>query len=500
LHLFASRDRFRAILRYARRRMAQDGSAYQRLSAQDGSFVLFEGPGAPMHLSAVVIFETGSLTNGLGGLDIERFRAHVAARLPERGGYRQRLGFTPLGRRPVWVDDAGFDLRRHVRHVALPPPGDDAQLRELSGQILSHPLDRDRPLWEMWVVENLSGGRFAVIAKLHHSLVDGIAGIGLVQALLSGAPETESGPAPEYQPEPQPGFAEQLLNEAGHALSGLGAVGSALLNPWTATERASSGLSALWDTAQRGLRLPPTTPINGPHGTQRRIDWGTLDLHEIHDLRKRLDGTVNDVVLAVVSGALRRFFRARGVPLKDLEFRVTVPVNLRGEDEARIGNRVGALFIDLPLSERDPRRRFATIRDRTRDAKGSRCAEGIDAIHRFLDWSHADPLVGLGSRLVYNIRPHNMVVTSIPGPSFPLYLLESRLLELHPQLPLFANQGLGVAAASYCGKVHIDWVAAWDLVPDLDLLTDALEPAFDELREAAARGNGRRRRPRSAQA
>jgi len=447
-----------------------------------------------MLLSAVTIFETGSLTNLHGSLDIERFRAHVAARLPERGGYRQRIGFTPVGRRPVWVDDAGFELRRHVRHIALPPPGDDDQLRELSGQILSQPLERNRPLWEMWVVEGLSGGRFAVIAKLHHSLVDGIAGIGLVQALLSGAPETESGPKPDFRPEQQPGIALQLLDEAGHALSGLGAVGSALLNPWRSTERATRGISALWDTAQRGLRLPPVTPINGPHGPQRRVDWGTLDLHEIHDLRKRLDGTVNDVVLAVVTGALRRFFRARRVPLKNLDFRVTVPVNLRSEEEARIGNRVGALFVDLPLAERDPRRRFTTIRDRTREAKSSRCAEGVDAIHRFLDWSHADPLVGLGSRLVYNIRPHNMVVTSIPGPSFPLYLLESRLLELHPQLPLFANQGLGVAAASYCGKVHIDWVAAWDLVPDLERLTEALEPAFDELRQAAARGNGRKAR------
>ena len=444
-----------------------------------------------MHLSAVAIFETGSLTNGSGGLDIERFRAHVAARLPPRGGYRQCLRFTLLGGRPVWVDDPGFDLRRHVRHIALPPPGDDAKLRELSGQILSQPLDRERPLWEMWVVEGLSEGRFAVIAKLHHALVDGVAGIGLVQVLMSGTPETESGPAQRFRPQPEPGLAEKLLDEAGHALSGIGALGKALLNPSDTTARTASGLSALWDTAQRGLRLPPPSPVNGPHGMQRRVDWGTLDLHEIHDLRKRLDGTVNDVVLAVVTGALRRFFRGRRVALRDLEFRVTVPVNLRSEDEARVGNRVGALFIDLPLAERDPLRRFAAIRERTLDAKGSRCAEGVDVMHRFLDWSHADVLVSLGSRLVYNLRPHNMVVTSIPGPGFPLYLLESRLLELHPQLPLFANQGIGVAALSYCGKVHFGWVAAWDLVPDVEKLSGALGPAFDELRQAAARRNGR---------
>ncbi len=446
-----------------------------------------------MHLSAVTIFETGSLTNGHGGLDIERFRAHVAARLPVRGGYRQRLGFTLVGRRPAWLDDPDFDLRRHVRHLALPPPGDDAQLRELTGQILSQPLDHDRPLWEMWVVEGLSGGRFAVVAKLHHALVDGIAGFGLVQVLMSGAPEAESGPAPRFKPQPEPSFVEQIVDEASHALSGLGALGNALLNPWSATARTASGLSALWDTAQRGLHFAPPSPINGPHGPQRRVDWVTLDLHEIHDLRKRLDGTVNDVVLAVVTGALRRFFRARRVPLRNLDFRVTIPVNLRSEGEARVGNRVGALFVDLPLAERDPLRRFAAIRERTLDAKGSRCAEGVDVIHRFLDWSHADVLVSLGSRLVYSVRPHNMVVTSIPGPGSPLYLLESRLLELHPQLPLFANQGVSIAAASYCGQMHFDIVAAWDLVPDLERLAGALEPAFGELREAASRGNGSRR-------
>lgn len=446
-----------------------------------------------MHLSAILIFENGSLASEDGALDIERFRAHVAARLPAHGGYRQRVGFTPVFGRPVWVDDPAFDARRHVRHVALPPPGDDAQLRELAGQVLSQPLDRDRPLWEMWVIEGLSGGRFALIAKLHHALVDGIAGIGLLQALLSGAPEAESGPPPRFKPRPRPGFAGRIVDEASHALSGVGALGSALLNPLRATSQTASGLSALWDTMQRGVRLPPPTPVNGPHGPQRRIDWATLDLHAIHDLRKRLDGTVNDVVLAVVAGALRSFFRERRVPLRDLSFRVTVPVNLRDEDEARVGNRVGALFVELPLAERDPLWRFVTIRDRALDARRSRCAEGVETIHRFLDWSHADLLVSLGSRLVNGIRPHNMVVTNIPGPGFPLYFLESRLLELHPQLPLFPNQGLGVAAASYCGQVHFDWVASWDLVPDVDRLASGLQPAFDELVQAAVRLEGRAR-------
>ena len=465
--------------------MGHAGPAYQRLSAQDGSFIVVEGPGAPMHLSAVTIFETGTLTNRHGGLDVARFRAHVAARLPERGGYRQRIGFTPVGRRPVWVDDPDFDLRRHVHHVSLPAPGTEAQLRELAGQILSLPLDRERPLWEMWLVEGLGGGRFAVIAKLHHALVDGIAGMGLVQALLSSRPEAKSGPIRSFRPRPVPGLAHKLVDEASHAFSGLGAVGDALLNPREATSRTAEGLGALWETIQSGLRAQPPTPINRPHGAQRRVEWASLDLHAIHDVRKRLDGTVNDVILSVVTGALRRFFRARRVKLGNLAFRVTVPVNLRSPDEAVGGNRVGALFIDLPLAERDPLRRFAMILDRTRRAKASRCAEGVDWLHRFLNWSHSDLLSSIGSRFIYGMHPHNMVVTNIPGPGFPLYLLESRLLELHPQLPLFPSQCLALAALSYCGRVHIDWVADWDVVPDVERLASALEPAFAELQAAA---------------
>jgi WS/DGAT/MGAT family acyltransferase len=471
----------------------RDESSYQRLSAQDGSFVLSEGAGVPMHLSAVTIFETASLANSHGGLDIDRLRAHIAARLPEQGGYRQRVSFTPLFGRPVWVDDHEFDLRRHVRHLALPPPGSDNQLREMVGQILSQPLDRARPLWEMWVIEGLEGGRFALLAKIHHALVDGIAGIGLLHQLLSGAPGNEITPGSEFVPGRNPGFSARMVDEAAHALAGVGALGKALLRPRDAVRRTAGGVSALLETAQAGLRLPPPSPINGPHGASRRVEWGSIDLHEIHDVRKRLEGTVNDVVLAVVAGALRHYFRTRRVKLGELEFRVTVPVNLRNEEEDRVGNRVGALFIDLPLAERSPLRRFELIRARTREAKGSRCAAGVEAVHRFLDWSHADPLVSVGTRLVNGLRPHNMVVTNIPGPSFPLYLLESRLLELHPQLPLFPNQGLGVAAASYCGRVHFDWVASWDLVPDAERLADALAPAFDELRQAASRRSGGRR-------
>jgi len=466
-------------------------AGYERLSVQDSSFVLFEDPGTPMHVGAVAVFDAGPLALAGGGLDVDRLRRHVGRRLPRDGGYRQHVAQTPLQRHPIWVDDPGFDLDYHVRHVSLPRPGGEAQLKELTGRLLSQPLDRRKPLWEMWVVEGLSGNRFAIVAKLHHAMVDGIAGIGLVQALLSPSPELEAEDEPRFQPRPAPGLTQLLLDEARRALaapgSALAALGQAAAQPREASARVAAGAEALWRTVQDALRLPPSTPLNQTIGSQRRIDWCAIDLAELQDLKKRLDGTVNDVVLSVVAGALRRFFKARRQKLAGLRFRVVVPVNMRVEEGAVAGNRVSALFLDLPVAERDPLRRFRLIRERMRWLKSEQVAQGVDLVHRFLDWSRLDWLAGLGSRVIYALRPYNMVVTNIPGPAFPLYLAGARLCALQPQVPLFRNQGLGIAALSYCGQVHFGLVADRDLVPDVHRFAEAIPEAFAELREATRR-------------
>lgn len=463
-------------------------SGYDKLSAQDASFIMFEGPGTHMHVSAVALFEMGPLANESGGLDIERLRSYVESRLPAVPRYRQRLAFTPIQRSPIWVDDPRFNLRYHVRHTALPSPGSEQQLKDLAGRIMSQQLDREKPLWEMWFAEGLEGGRFAMISKIHHCMVDGVSGVGLMTALLNTSAETSFDPAPSWVPRRTPSAAELMIDQTVHTFSrpiaAARGLRNALRRPSEASNSVAKSAEAVWQALSAGFRLPANTPLNRPIGTHRRVDWRRLDLGEIKDLRKRLDGTVNDIVLTIVTGALRRFLRGRRVALTGMDFRVVIPVSMRGADETETGNRVSAMFLGLPVDERAPLRRFAKIHAATQRIKESRAAEGIDLLTRMADWSGSDLLTYWGVRLASAVRPYNMIVTNVPGPQFPLYLLGSRQLALYPQLPLFENQGLGVAVMSYMGQVHFGLIGDWDVVPDLPAFARAIDASFAELREA----------------
>ena len=463
-------------------------AGYEKLSAQDASFIMFEGPGTHMHVSAVALFEQGPLTNAGGGLDIERLRSYVESRLPAVPRYRQRLAYTPIQRSPIWVDDPRFNLRYHVRHTALPNPGSEQQLKDLAGRIMSQQLDREKPLWEMWFAEGLEGGRFAMISKIHHCMVDGVSGVGLMTALLNTSAETVFEPAPPWVPRRAPSAGELIIDQTVRSLSrpvaAVRGLRNALRRPSEASSRMAESAEAVWQALSAGFRLPANTPLNRPIGTHRRIDWRTLDLAEVKDLKKRLDGTVNDVVLTIVTGALRRFLRGRRVALTGMDFRVVIPVSMRSDDDTGPGNRVSAMFLSLPVDERDPLRRFAKIHAATQRIKESRAAEGIDLLTRMADWSGSDLLTFWGVRLASTVRPYNMIVTNVPGPQFPLYLLGARQLEIHPQLPLFENQGLGVAVMSYMGQVHFGLIGDWDVVPDLPAFARAIDASFAELREA----------------
>jgi WS/DGAT/MGAT family acyltransferase len=449
-----------------------------------------------MHVAVLAIFESGPLDDGRGGLAFDRLCDYVESRLSFERRYRQRLAFTPLQRHPIWIDDTSFNLRYHVRHTSLPRPGSEEQLKQLAGRIMSQQLDREKPLWEMWFIEGLESERFALIGKVHHCMVDGVSGVGLLQSLLNVSTDPSFEPGPVFQPRSTPSIGELLLDEAirGAAapLSTLRAARNALRRPREASQSLAENAKAVWHAVHAGTRLPANTPLNQPIGTHRRVDWRSLDLAEVKDLKKRLDGTVNDVVLTVVAGAMRRFFKARRVNFPDLDFRIVVPVNMRdGFQEPRDANRVSALFVELPISERDPLRRFELIRNTTLRMKASHAAEGIDLFNRFLDWSGSDVINHWGTRLLSAVRPHNMIVTNVPGPDFPLYMLGAKLHAMVPQLPLFQNQGLGVAAMSYLGQIHYGLVADWDLVPDLSDLAGSIDVAFAELREAALKKEAR---------
>lgn len=462
------------------------GSRYERLSAQDASFLVFETPETPMHVGALARLRP---TEG-GRLDAGRLRAYVASRLHAIPSYRWRLDSMPLSGHPIWVDDERFDLEYHVRHIAVPSPGGEAELARLVGHLYGEPLDRTRPLWEMWVLEGLADGTVALLSKIHHALVDGASGVALMAALYSTEPRTGIRPPKPWRPRPAPGRAELLADELRHRLtSPVRALKSTVRlgsDPEETGERLLRTGKAVMQSLASGLRPAAATPLNGRVGRGRRVAFRSLSMEGIREIRKALGGTVNDVLLAVVTGALRHFFRHRREPLRELDFRVTVPVNARhGEAAGPVGNRVSALFVDLPLRVADPVRRLRAIQQATGRLKSSGTADGVDVLHRLADWTGSDALMLLITRMASAFRPYNMIVTNVPGPNFPIYLLDARQEAIHPLLPLFPGQGAAIAAMSYLGRLHLGVLGEWTLVPDLDVLAEGVDRAFEELEERA---------------
>lgn len=463
--------------------------AYERLSAQDSSLLLFEGPTTHMHLSGTTIFKRGPLATAAGGVDIDRIRAHIASRLHRIPRYRRRLAYVPLENHPVWIDDDRLNLDYHVRHTSLPRPGDEEQLKRLSGRILSQQLDRGKPLWEAWVVEGLEGDRFALILKTHHCVIDGLSGVDLLSVLLRPTPDEAIEAPPAWHPCPAPTQREllrdEILRRAAAPLDLGRTVRSLWREPDTVRAQLTENLSAAWQMVGHGLRRSAETPLNGTIGPFRRCDWRRMDLRLVKDVKNRLGGTINDVVLATVAGALRRFLSKRHVKVDQLDYRALVPVSVRSAAEpGDMGNRLSAWLMSLPVTEPHPLERYRAVRRLTHDLKQSQQVHGTDVLIQVAEL--AAPILTLGVRLAARMSPYNLIVTNVPGPQVPLYLLGARLLEGYPQVPLFENQGLAVTVLSYTGSLFWGLNADWDLVPDLGDFADAIVDAFRELYEATA--------------
>ena len=470
------------------------GTAYERLSAQDRSFLVFEDASAHMHLGGLALLEAGPLATADGGVDVERLRAYIASRLHLAPRYRQRLAWVPLLNRPVWVDDEHFNLGYHVRHTAVPRPGGDRQLKALVARIMSQQLDRGKPLWEVWIIEGLQGGRFAILAKLHHAVADGISAFDLFSALLSPAPDAtldEPEPwTPRHTPRPWTLLRDELVRQAAAPLELARGLTRALGEPKRLWDEMTERVRAVWETVGAGLRLPPSTPLNRPIGPHRRFDWLTLDLAEVKAVKNRLGGTVNDVVLTTVAGAVRRFLEPRGVKVSGLDYRVVVPVSLRSEDERGVtNNRASAWLTALPVGERDPRRRLDLVRTATERLRVSKQVLGPEVLGQAAEYAFPGVFT-VGIRLLARLHPYNLIVTNIAGPQVPLYLLGARLLTGFPQVPLFENQGLGVALFSYGGNLCWGFNADWDVMPDLPEFVEAVATSFEELRQAASAEEG----------
>jgi WS/DGAT/MGAT family acyltransferase len=465
---------------------------YYRLSPQDRSFLDLEHPNTPMHVGGSFIFETGPLARSDGGVDIDLIRDYIESRLHEIPRYRQRIEYVPIENHPIWVDDDRFNINYHVRHSCLPAPGDDRQLKRLCGRILSQQLDRGKPLWEIWVVEGLEHDRIALVSKVHHCMIDGIAGTDLLHVLLSMTPEKVIEEVPSYHPNPAPSTPTLLRDAVLRRIRTPFALASSLRHAWrdldSLREQLDDVLSGLGKSISAGLISAGETPLNRPIGPHRRFDWLGFDLDEVKRVKDALGGTVNDVVLATVAGAVGHFFKLRGLTLRDqreLDFRAFCPVSVRSEQEqGTLGNRVSSMIASLPIAEQDPARRLELVRDTTQDLKESKQALGADALASVSEWT-APTLMTIAARLAFRHRASNLIVTNVPGPQIPLYLLGARMIEPYPIVPLFESQGLGIALFSYSGGLFWGFNADWDLFPDLHEFVIAIDRSFRELCDAA---------------
>lgn len=465
--------------------------AYDRLSALDNSFLLFEDGVSHMHVASTAIFEASPLLTPEGGIDIERIRDFVSSRLHRIPRYRQRLTYVPIENQPVWVDDERFNLAYHVRHTSLPKPGDERQLKRLTARIASQQLDRGKPLWEVWFVEGLADGRFAMISKVHHCMVDGISGVDLLEVLLDSTPQPAVEDPPVFIPRGVPSSFELLRDEIIDRLAApLGLAYRLLREPLRVVRGVSQSLGALGETVLAGMSMTSETPLNQEIGPYRRFDWSTMDLAAVKDVKNQLGGSLNDVVLTSVAGAVRRFLARRRVNVSALTFRVMIPVSVRSRTErGTLGNKVAAWMAELPIGESDPLRRYAMIRETTGRLKNSKQAMGAEVLTQVTEWTPST-LLALGARLAHRGLPFNLVVTNVPGPQVPLYLLGARMQEIYPLVPLFARLGLGVALFSYAGRLHWGFNADWDVVPDLHDFVGAVDDAFAELHAAALADRG----------
>jgi hypothetical protein len=491
-----------------------------RLSSQDVSFLYLEQPSTAMHVGSVMVFKTPP-----DGLDVDRFTRHIGSRIAYVPRYRQRIRTVPGHiANPVWVDDERFDLSYHIRRSALPRPGSDLQLEELVARLQARPLDRQRPLWELYLVEGLSGGRFALVSKVHQALVDGVHTVDLGQVILDDSPDPIDPPVVNWQPEAEPTAAELLV----------GAVVDTIQRPGQVVDAVRNGLIDVRDTAaftartagrvvraaRRAAVGPPKSPLTQPVTPDRRYAMITTDLADYRTIRAKVSApqpgrsrssrrpkdpkspraakdaislvapvTVNDVVLAVLAGALRAWLLARGEPvLPGSIVRTLVPMSVRVDDPqaaGAIGSRVDSVLVDLPTGEASPMMRLHQVSYQT---KGHReTGQAVDAPSLAGIAGFAPPtLHSLGARVASGLsrRIFHLVVTNVPGPQQPLYVDGAQMVATYPVVPLAAGQALSIGLTSYAGKVYYGLNADREAMPDVDVVGQCIADALAELLEA----------------
>jgi diacylglycerol O-acyltransferase len=461
------------------------GSLSHRLSAQDGAFFYNDTEEAPMNLGSVAVFQ--------GEISYERLRENLEPKMHLVPRYRQRVIPAPLNlHHPTWEFDPQFDIRRHIIPVRLDPPGSDDQLRELAARVFQGRLSRDKPLWEIHLVHGLEGDRSAMAFKVHHCLVDGVSGVELLMMVLDVSPDPPPPPPPPgpYEPPPMPDtvtrFFDAVFDRLADGLKTTADIQKALLNTMDNPATARS-LSRALEAALPYFAVPgQRAPFNASFSGERKLAWSEYDFSEVRAIRQACGATVNDVVLAVLGGALSRYYEGHGQATDGKIARVLTPVNVRREDErGALGNRISMVLVEVPLGLRSPLERVNAIRERTERMKRDHVADGIGLV--------ADSLGGLPPILqaLFGALPKppntlaNMVCTNVPGPMIPLYSLGHRLEAHYPLMPITWEMGVGCAVTSYNQKLYFALMADAKAAPDVERLGAFLTEAYVELRSAA---------------
>ena len=453
-----------------------------RLSPLDVSFLYMETPTTAMHVGGVATFEPP-----VDGFDYDRLVELISQRIALVPRYRQKVRFIP-GRlaNPVWVDDEDFDVTYHVRRSALPKPGTDEQLRELVGRLQSRQLDRNRPLWEIYLVEGLAGGRVAIITKTHHAMVDGVSAVDIGTVILDTSPTPRDVPEDDWAPRREPGAATLMVSAVTDLVKrptqAIDTARAAVTDARATVGKVASVGGGILSQARLMARSAPSSPLNVAIGEQRRFGMARTELEDYKRVRKAHGGTVNDVVLATVSGALRTWLLTRGESVTPTTtIRAMVPVSVRSEGESG-GNRVSSYFVDLPVGEGNAVMRLHQVSFAMRGHKESGQSVGADALVQLTGF--APPTIhALGARVAsgFSKRLFNVVVTNVPGPQFPLYAAGARMLEMYPVVPLSKGQAVSIGLTSYDGGVYYGLNADRDAMPDIDVLTGCIEESLAEL-------------------
>jgi WS/DGAT/MGAT family acyltransferase len=450
--------------------------AADRLTGLDTSFLHMERAGAHMHVASTIIFEGEAPSH-------QEFRDHIASRLHLVPRFRQKLRFIPFDQgRPVWVDDPHLNLEYHVRQTALPAPGSDEQLRNLAARIFSQQLDRSKPLWELWLVEGLRGDRFAIVGKSHHALVDGVSGVDITTVLfdVDAEPQGRSSSPPPWLARPEPTDLKLFSDAMKERLTSPKEIVRGFRAVLRGPRQVLRGVGATSKMVGAGLSAPHTV-FNVEIGPHRRFAITQTDLAELKRVKDAHGGTVNDVILSVVAGAIGKYLRARGHSTEGLEMRAMVPVSVRAaEEHGSLGNRITAMMAPLPIWAEDPVERLHIVTEQMGDLKSSGQAVGAEILTKVTDFAPTT-IASQAARLQPAQRFFNLVVTNVPGPQFPLYVLGRKMESIFPMVPLARRQALCVGIMSYNGQVNFGLVGDYDAMADLDSFALDLEAATDEV-------------------